>query len=120
MPRSDYSQATPDLVRVTRKVNVLGNMAAYNPRGAEDAGASGRDEGYLYWLGWFSHNGASLWNGQDAHGPMRRLYTTGELPEPDRPAPGQPRRADRRRNRDRVRNAVRARGSVRPMNGMGA
>ena len=52
-------------------------MVAYNPRGAEDPGASGRDEGYLYWLGWFAHNGSSLWNNQDAHGPMRRLYTTG-------------------------------------------
>ena len=37
-------------------------MAAYNPRGAEPPGAGGRDEGYLYWLGWFAHNGVSLWN----------------------------------------------------------
>ena len=72
----DYSRAAPDLVRVGRKVNVLGNMVAYNPRGAEPAGAQGRDEGYLYWLGWFAHNSASLWTGQDAHGPARRLYLT--------------------------------------------
>jgi phospholipid/cholesterol/gamma-HCH transport system substrate-binding protein len=72
-----YSRAAPDLIRVAKKVNVLGNMVAYNPRGAEPAGAQGRDEGYLYWLGWFAHNSASLWTGQDAHGPMRRLYLTG-------------------------------------------
>ena len=72
-----YSRAAPDLIRSVRKVNGLGNMVAYNPRGAEEPGTPGRDEGYLYWLGWFSHNGASLWTGQDAHGPMRRLYVTG-------------------------------------------
>ncbi|HEX6115696.1 MAG TPA: MlaD family protein [Solirubrobacterales bacterium] len=71
-----YSTAAPDLVRVATKVNVLGNMVAYNPRGAEPPGTGRRDEGYLYWLGWFAHNGSSLWNGQDAHGPMRRLYLT--------------------------------------------
>ena len=71
-----YSRAAPDLIRVAKKVNVLGNMVAYNPRGAEPVGAEGRDEGYLYWLGWFAHNSASLWTGQDAHGPMRRLYLT--------------------------------------------
>ena len=71
-----YSRAAPDLIRVAKKVNVLGNMVAYNPRGAEPAGTEGRDEGYLYWLGWFAHNSAGLWTGQDAHGPMRRLYLT--------------------------------------------
>ncbi|MGI8460409.1 MAG: MlaD family protein [Solirubrobacterales bacterium] len=71
-----YSTAAPDLVRAVGKVNVLGNMLAYNPRGAEAPGAAGRDEGYLYWLGWFAHNGVSLWTSQDAHGPSRRIYLT--------------------------------------------
>lgn len=71
-----YSAATPDLNRTLGKANELVNMLAYNPRGAEPAGAEGRDEGYLYWLGWFSHNAVSLWTSQDAHGPSRRLFLT--------------------------------------------
>ena len=34
-------------------------MAAYNPDGAELPLVPGRDEGYLYWLGWLSHVGNS-------------------------------------------------------------
>jgi phospholipid/cholesterol/gamma-HCH transport system substrate-binding protein len=71
-----FSVATPDLTRAVGKVNELGNMAAYNPRGAEPPGAQGRDEGYLYWLGWFAHNSVTLWSSQDAHGPSRRLFLT--------------------------------------------
>ncbi len=73
---SRYSTAAPDFVRAVGKVNALGNMVAYNPRGAEPPGAKCRDEGYLYWLGWFAHNSVSLWTGQDAHGPSRRLFLT--------------------------------------------
>lgn len=68
--------ATPRLTVATSKLNTLFNMAAYNPRGAEPAGTEGRDEGYLYWAGWFSHISPSIWTGQDAHGPYRRLYLT--------------------------------------------
>ena len=88
-----YSRAAPDLIRATKKVNALGNMTAYNPRGAEPVGAEGRDEGYLYWLGWLAHNSASLWTGQDAHGPMRRLYLTascGNLADLLQAGPGGP------------------------------
>lgn len=69
--------AAPKLDAVARRVNRLGNMAAYNPRGSEPPGAEGRDEGYLYWLGWFAHNSNSVFTGQDAHGVYRRLYLTG-------------------------------------------
>ena len=51
-------------------------MAAFNPRGAEAPGTPDRDEGYLYWLGWFAHVGTSVFTGQDAHGTYRRLYLT--------------------------------------------
>lgn len=70
------ADATPRLSTATQKLNTLLNMAAYNPRGAEPPGTEGRDEGYLYWAGWFSHIGPSIWSGQDAHGPYRRLYLT--------------------------------------------
>jgi len=72
-----FAKATPPLTVVAGKVNTLANMAAYNPRGAESPGAEGRDEGYLYWAGWFTHSGVSVFSGQDAHGPYRRIYLTG-------------------------------------------
>ena len=49
-------------------------MAAYNPNGAEAPGTPGRDEGYLYWLGWLGHVGNSTFSPQDAHGVYRKLY----------------------------------------------
>jgi phospholipid/cholesterol/gamma-HCH transport system substrate-binding protein len=72
-----YGRAAQPLTVVGEKLNALGNMTAYNPNGAEDPGAPGRDEGYLYWLGWFAHTGVSAFTGQDAHGVYRRLYLTG-------------------------------------------
>ena len=71
------ADAAPKLETVAARVNRLGNMAAYNPHGAEPPGTARRDEGYLYWLGWFAHNGVSVFSGQDAHGIYRRLYLTG-------------------------------------------
>ncbi|MBA2239771.1 MAG: MCE family protein [Solirubrobacterales bacterium] len=75
-----YSAAAPRLTAFMRELNGLGNMAAFNPRGAEDCPgdvcAPGRDEGYLYWLGWVGHNGNSVFETQDATGIIRRLYAT--------------------------------------------
>jgi phospholipid/cholesterol/gamma-HCH transport system substrate-binding protein len=72
----NLEQATPKLTVVGRKVNRLGNMAAYNPGGAEPPGEPGRDEGYLYWAGWLGHNSTSVFQAQDAHGVERRIYLT--------------------------------------------
>jgi phospholipid/cholesterol/gamma-HCH transport system substrate-binding protein len=66
--------ATPRLTTVGEKLNKLFNMAAYNPNGAESPGTSGRDEGYLYWLGWLGHVGNSTFSSQDAHGVYRHVY----------------------------------------------
>jgi phospholipid/cholesterol/gamma-HCH transport system substrate-binding protein len=66
--------ATPRLTTVGQKLNELFNMAAYNPNGAESPGTSGRDEGYLYWLGWLAHVGNSTFSSQDAHGVYRHVY----------------------------------------------
>jgi hypothetical protein len=68
--------ATPRLTVVGQKLNKLFNMAAYNPNGAEAAGTPGRDEGYLYWLGWLAHVGNSTFQSQDAHGVYRHIYLT--------------------------------------------
>jgi phospholipid/cholesterol/gamma-HCH transport system substrate-binding protein len=70
------SKGTPRLRALGRDINKLGNMAAYNPNGAEAAGTPGRDEGYLYWAGWLGHNGNSVFQGQDANGLYRRIYFT--------------------------------------------
>ena len=51
-PPQNLVRATPRLTTVGSKLNELFNMAAYNPNGAESPGTPGRDEGYLYWLGW--------------------------------------------------------------------
>jgi phospholipid/cholesterol/gamma-HCH transport system substrate-binding protein len=66
--------ATPRLTTLAEKLNKLFNMAAYNPNGAEAAGTPGRDEGYLYWLGWLGHVGNSTFSSQDAHGAYRHIY----------------------------------------------
>jgi phospholipid/cholesterol/gamma-HCH transport system substrate-binding protein len=66
--------ATPRLTTMGEKLNELFNMAAYNPNGAEAAGTPGRDEGYLYWLGWLAHVGNSTFSSQDAHGVYRHIY----------------------------------------------
>jgi phospholipid/cholesterol/gamma-HCH transport system substrate-binding protein len=71
-----FSAATPPLTTVASKVNRLANMAAYNPNGAEPLGATGRDEGYLYWLAWLGHNGDSVFSAGDANGFFRRIYFT--------------------------------------------
>jgi phospholipid/cholesterol/gamma-HCH transport system substrate-binding protein len=66
--------ASPRLTTVGDKLNKLFNMAAYNPNGAESPGTPGRDEGYLYWLGWLGHVGNSTFQAQDAHGVYRHVY----------------------------------------------
>jgi len=66
--------ATPRLTTVGDQLNRLFNMAAYNPNGAESPGTPGRDEGYLYWLGWLAHVGNSTFSSQDAHGVYRHVY----------------------------------------------
>ena len=70
------ARATPRLRTVGHKLNRLFNMAAYNPNGAEPPLAIGRDEGYLYWLGWLSHVTNSTFGAQDAHGVYRHVYLT--------------------------------------------
>jgi phospholipid/cholesterol/gamma-HCH transport system substrate-binding protein len=71
------AETTPRLTDIGTIINRLGNMAAYNPNGAEAPGTSGRDEGYLYWLAWLSHNANSVFQAGDAHGFYRRVYLTG-------------------------------------------
>jgi len=70
------AKAAPKLKVLAKKINRLGNMAAYNPNGAEPPGVDNRDEGYLFWAAWLGHNSNSVFQVQDAHGVDRRIYLT--------------------------------------------
>jgi phospholipid/cholesterol/gamma-HCH transport system substrate-binding protein len=71
-----FADTTPRLARAFGKFNRLANMAAYNPGGAEPAGTSGRNEGYLYWFSWLAHNTSHLFSSGDGNGFYRRVYLT--------------------------------------------
>jgi phospholipid/cholesterol/gamma-HCH transport system substrate-binding protein len=73
---TNLAKATPRLTDIATEINRLGNMAAYNPDGANPPGSPNRDEGYLYWAAWLGHNGNSVFQGADANGFYRRIYLT--------------------------------------------
>ena len=52
--------ATADLVRTGKVLNYVVNQLGYNPPGPE--------EGYLFWLSWFTHNANSILSIEDAQG----------------------------------------------------
>lgn len=55
---------TRDLVPSLTVLRGATNELAYNPPGTE--------EGYLFWLAWFAHNGSSMLSTQDANGSVWR------------------------------------------------
>jgi phospholipid/cholesterol/gamma-HCH transport system substrate-binding protein len=61
---ADLAVTTPRLRRTFGVLNSLFNLFAYNPPGSE--------EGFLFWQTWLNHSGATIFNTQDAHGPIRR------------------------------------------------
>lgn len=67
----------PDLQRSVKELNRFFNMLAFNKDGREPAEKAGRDEGYLFWLAWTTHQGANLINVDDANGPYRPILLTG-------------------------------------------
>jgi phospholipid/cholesterol/gamma-HCH transport system substrate-binding protein len=73
----DLRKSTPDLNRSLVVLNRFFNMASYNPRGREGPDVPGREEGYLFYLGWLAHNSATLFSTADAHGPFRPQLVAG-------------------------------------------
>lgn len=71
-----FAATSPRLEAIFKKFNRLANMAAYNPDGAEPVGTPGRDEGYLYWISWLSHNTSHVFGSGDGNGFYRRVYVT--------------------------------------------
>jgi phospholipid/cholesterol/gamma-HCH transport system substrate-binding protein len=61
----NLAAATPDLTTTFKVANYLLNELAYNPN-------TSTDQGYLFWLSWANHDGASVFASQDANGPIRR------------------------------------------------
>lgn len=63
----DLADVTPDLTDTFVVLRQLTNILAFNPQG--------REEGFMFWLAWFNHNGNSFLSGQDANGPLWRGTT---------------------------------------------
>lgn len=60
--------AAPALDRSFELINELFNGLTYNPPGKAE-------EGYLFWVSWLNHSSASVFQSQDANGPVRRGLT---------------------------------------------
>jgi phospholipid/cholesterol/gamma-HCH transport system substrate-binding protein len=60
----DLAAATPALTNTFKIANYALDMLAYNPPGENE-------EGYLFWLSWANHLGATVFQSQDGNGPIR-------------------------------------------------
>jgi phospholipid/cholesterol/gamma-HCH transport system substrate-binding protein len=69
----DLSEGEPGLTRTFTVLNRFFNMLAYNKGGRQGPGAPDRDEGYLFYAGWLSHQVNNLFSNADAHGPGRPI-----------------------------------------------
>lgn len=58
----DLTETAPDLIETFKVLTYTVNELAFNP--------AGDDEGFLLWMAWFAHNGASVFSTQDAHGAL--------------------------------------------------
>ena len=70
-------EGAPGLTRSFAVLNHFFNMLSANPRGREGPEVAGRDEGYLFYLGWLSHMTDNLFGNADAHGPGRPITSGG-------------------------------------------
>jgi phospholipid/cholesterol/gamma-HCH transport system substrate-binding protein len=67
----NLADVTPDLTRTFTVLNHLFNLIGFNPNGREGPTKDTRDEGYLFWIAWLQHNGASAFANSDANGVFR-------------------------------------------------
>jgi phospholipid/cholesterol/gamma-HCH transport system substrate-binding protein len=70
------ARTAPELVRNGSVLADFVNMLGHNERGRESPETAGRDEGYLFWLAWVTHQTANLQSIDDANGPMRPFFIT--------------------------------------------
>lgn len=71
------ARAVPEVDRNAKVANDFANMLGHNPGGREAPDKRGREEGYLFWLSWLSHQTTNLQSIDDANGPMRPIFITG-------------------------------------------
>lgn len=74
-PASEHlAKATPSLTSSFVVLNHLFNMLGYNKSGPNASTTDpNRDEGYLFWIAWVTHDGASVFGSSDANGVLRSI-----------------------------------------------
>jgi phospholipid/cholesterol/gamma-HCH transport system substrate-binding protein len=73
-PGRQLADATPDLTTSFRMLNHLFDLIGFNPNGREDPSVTGREEGYLFWIAWLTHQTEHLFTTGDAHGSYRPVF----------------------------------------------
>jgi phospholipid/cholesterol/gamma-HCH transport system substrate-binding protein len=73
-PAQQLADATPHLTDTFEMLNKLFNVAAFNPSGREDVDTKGRDEGFLFWIAWVTHQTEHLFTMNDANGSYRPVF----------------------------------------------
>ena len=69
-PARQLAKATPDLTRSFVVLNHLFDLFSYNQNGREGPGVANRDEGYLFWIAWVTHQTEHLFTTNDAIGSL--------------------------------------------------
>jgi phospholipid/cholesterol/gamma-HCH transport system substrate-binding protein len=69
----DLAEGEPGLTRSFTVLNRFFNMLAYNKNGREGPEKADRDEGYLFYIAWLTHQVNNLFGNVDAHGPGRPI-----------------------------------------------
>jgi phospholipid/cholesterol/gamma-HCH transport system substrate-binding protein len=73
-PSKQLADASPDLTTSFQMLNHLFDLIGYNPNGREAPTPQGRDEGYLFWIAWVTHQTEHLFTTGDAHGSYRPVF----------------------------------------------
>jgi phospholipid/cholesterol/gamma-HCH transport system substrate-binding protein len=76
-PGKQLADATPDLTRSFTVLNHLFDLFSYNPGGRQGPEVNGREEGYLFWIAWVTHQTVDVFSTGDAHGSYRPVFLGG-------------------------------------------
>jgi phospholipid/cholesterol/gamma-HCH transport system substrate-binding protein len=76
-PGKQLADATPDLTRSFTVLNHLFDLFSYNPGGREGPEKANREEGYLFWIAWVTHQTVNVFSTGDAHGSYRPVFVGG-------------------------------------------
>jgi phospholipid/cholesterol/gamma-HCH transport system substrate-binding protein len=76
-PGKQLADATPDLTRTFTVLNHLFDLFSYNSGGRQGPEVANRDEGYLFWIAWVTHQTVDVFSTGDAHGSYRPVFLGG-------------------------------------------